>query len=87
VISSGGNSNEIFTPRSSASGCTSSTQSAVFEKSNAAASNFLPGVEPRQREQRLDQFAHPLRRALAGLDGFVCIRRGRARGSARSAFA
>ena len=64
---------EIFTPRSSASGFTSSTQSAIgFGKIKSQPfQNFLAGVEARQREQRLDQFPHPLRRALAGLDGLL----------------
>ena len=33
--------------------------------------NLLSSIEPRQCQQRLDQFPHPLRRALAGLDGLL----------------
>ena len=35
---------------------------------------FLAGVEAREFEQCLDQFPHPLRRALAGLYGFLVTR-------------
>ena len=38
------------------------------------AQDFLTGVEPCQREQRFDKLAHPLRRALAGLDGLLVTR-------------
>ena len=43
-----------------------------FGKSNAQPlQTLLPGVEPRQFQQRFNQFPHPLRRALAGFDGLL----------------
>ena len=42
---------------------------------------FLPGVKPRQFQQRFDQFPHPLRRALAGFDGLAVFAARCARGS------
>ena len=37
---------------------------------------LLPGIEAREFEQRADQFAHPLRGALAGFDGLAVFGRG-----------